>query len=162
MQRERRGPEPGEFKDPLKNYDPPAHADDFERSLCEDSVAVIEHRPYLSVAPTTPVREALRLMAEQNIACLVIADADERPIGVLTEQDVTQRIAPDYLQTAHLPVADVMTPDPLVVYESETPARALNVMGTGCFRHLPVCDVDGKLIGVIGARRIIAYLQQYV
>jgi CBS domain-containing protein len=161
-QRERRGPEPGEFRDPLKNYEPPEYGDEFERSLCEDTIDVIDRRPYTSVAPATPVRDALRLMAEQNIACLVVTDGEDRPVGVLTEQDVTQRIAPRYHEAAHLPVGEVMTPGPLVVYESETPARALNVMGTGSFRHLPVCDVDGKLIGVIGARRVIAYLQQYV
>jgi CBS domain-containing protein len=162
MQRERRGPEPGEFQDPLKNYEPPQYADDFERSLCEDTLAVIEHRPCVSVPPALPVRDALRMMAERNIACVVVVDEQTHPIGVFTEQDVTCRVAPRYHEVAHRPVSEVMTADPVVAYESETPARVLNVLGTGGFRHLPVCDVSGRLVGVIGARRLIAYLEQYV
>lgn len=160
--RERQEPEPGEFKDPLKNYDPPQYADDFEKSLCEDSVCVIEHEPYTAVTGQTPIRQTLRRMAEENIACVIVVDDEHKPIGILSEQDVVHRIAADYEHLMDDPIHTVMTPNPVIVYESQNPARVLNVMGTGFFRHVPLCDVDGKLIGVIGARRLMRYLQQQI
>lgn len=160
--RERQEPEPGEFSDPLKNYDPPRYADELERSLCRDAVEVIEHEPYTAITPGTPIRQALRKMAEDNIACVVVVDGENKPVGILSEQDVVNRIAADFERTADEPVSTVMTPQPVIVYESANPARVLNVMATGCFRHVPLCDVDGKLTGVIGARRLMRYLQQRI
>lgn len=160
--RERRDPEPGEFEDPLKNYEPPEYGDDLERSLCEDTVEVVGHRPFLTVRAGATVAEALRLMADNGIACVVVIDEQHKPVGILSEQDVVNRIAPEYPRIADQPISTVMTAEPVVVYETETPARALNVMGSGFFRHLPVCDVNGKLIGVIGVRRLTEYLQQHV
>lgn len=160
--RERHEPEPGEFHDPLKNYDPPHYADGFEKSLCQDSACVIEHEPYTAVTCDTPIRQTLRQMAEENIACVVVIDGERKPVGILSEQDVVHRIASDYEHLADDPISSVMTPNPVIVYESENPARVVNVMGTGFFRHVPVCDVDGKFIGVIGARRLMRYLQQQI
>lgn len=158
----RREPEPGEFRDPLSNYDPKVYADELERSLCEDPLTVIECVPVCRVKADVPIREALATMAGENVACLIVVDDDDRPIGMFTERDVMTRVAGRYPGNADRPVESVMTNDPNVIYESESPAHALNIMGSGMFRHLPVVDVDGKLIGVIGARRMTAYLQQHV
>ncbi len=54
----------------------------------------------------------------------------------------------------------VMTPDPVCVYETDTPAKALNLMAVGSFRHIPVLDVDGKIVGIVGPSRTSAYLQE--
>ncbi|MBI1372839.1 MAG: CBS domain-containing protein [Phycisphaera sp.] len=159
--RKRHEPEDVDFQDPLENYDPPKFADDLERSLAEDAVTVIDHRPFQTIDANTSVREALRIMHERGIACLVVTNLDGKPVGILSERDVLTRIAPAFEAMAEKPVRDAMTPDPVVVYESEPPARAVNLMGSGQFRHLPVVDLDGRLIGTIGARRVISYLKAF-
>ncbi|MDH3583798.1 MAG: CBS domain-containing protein [Phycisphaerae bacterium] len=158
--RTRRKPDPEDFQDPLSDYDRPGFADELERSLSEDSATAIESRPFSQVPPGTPLRDVLRKMADEDIACIVITE-NERPIGILSERDVLKRVAGRYDKIADQPVSGVMTPDPVVLYETDNPARALNVMGSGLFRHLPLVDADGKLVGVIGARRVTAYLQKH-
>lgn len=160
--RQRREPEPGEFHDPLSDYTTPAYADDLERSLIEDRVTVIESKPFTPIESTTPIREALRIMTEQNIACLVVTDESGKVVGVLSERDVLMRVAEDYAALAEVPVRAVMTPQPMVVYESMKPAHVMNLMSEGLFRHVPVVDADGRLTGMIGARRLLAYLQQFL
>jgi CBS domain-containing protein len=156
----RREPEPGEFQDPLKNYTAEPHSDDLERSLAEDPLRVIEYKPVVTIGPEETVRGAIRRMAELGIASLVVCEAG-RPIGILTEYDVLVRVAERFDAIADQPVRSVMTPDPVVVFDSEPPARVVNLMANGPFRHLPVVDVDGKLVGVIGPRRVTAYLQRF-
>ena len=51
-----------------------------------------------------------------------------------------------------------MTPDPTVVFENDVPAKVINLMGTGHFRHIPVVDADGRLKGIIGGRRVTQYI----
>lgn len=157
--RHRRPPEPGEFEDPLSNYDPPAFDDDFERSLCSDAATRIEHRPFLAVMDSETVGAALKMMAEKDIACIVVVNDAAEPIGIFSERDVLKRVAGSVGEAAEKPVSSVMTENPTVVYASDPPAKVLNVMVNGGFRHVPVVDADGKLMGVIGARRMIHYLQ---
>lgn len=161
VKRERRKPAPGEFEDPLSNYDPPVYADELEESLCEDAVTAIEHQPFSAMRGEQTVREVLAHMSEENVACVVLVDDDNKPTGVFSERDVLNRVMDHYAELADHPVDEVMTHDPVVVYPTDTPARVLNVMVTGGFRHVPLVDADRRLIGVIGARRTTDYLQRY-
>ncbi len=159
--RERRQPEPGEFEDPLSVYEPTQYTDAFLESLCEDAVSQIEHRPYLAVLEDERVCQALALMNEHFSACLVIVDDQAKPIGMFSERDVLTRVADHLDEITDRPIKDFMTPDPITVYDTDTPAQVLNVMVSGGFRHVPVVDVDERLVGIIGARRVTAYLQKY-
>lgn len=161
MRRERRPVEPGEFEDPLQNYDQIEPEDDFERSLSGDDVTCIDSQPFTAVSPDTLIEEVMRVMAERDIASAVIVDAGNRPIGIFSERDVLNLIAGDYEASKKLPIRDVMTRDPYYVYDSDTPAQVLNLMGTGGFRHVPVVNADGQLIGVIGVRRMNRYLKKH-
>jgi CBS domain-containing protein len=158
--RERRPVEPGEFQDPLENYDQPEYADVFERSLSEDTVQQVDSAPFTAVDQTTTVEQVIELMAGQDIASAVIVDHRQRPVGIISERDVLNLIATDYASQKDLPISDVMTRDPYCVYETDSPAQVLNLMGTGGFRHVPVVDTDRKLIGVIGVRRMNRYLRE--
>ena len=159
--RERRGPEPGEFEDPLSNYDPQEFEDDFERSLMEDSVTSIPVKGYLKLPQTATVAEALRAMGEANDACVVVVDEQEKAVGVFSERDVLVRVARRYREVKDKPLSELMTAEPVVVHTDETPARALNVMVTGGFRHVPVLDESDRVVGMIGARRMTAYLERF-
>jgi CBS domain-containing protein len=159
--RERRQPDPGEFEDPLSNYDPRQFEDQLEHSLSDDKVTAIEHRPFLAVLAGETVRATVDMMAEHNIACVVVVNEQAEPVGIFSERDVMTRVAGQWPQVVDKPMSEVMTATPAVVYSSETPARVLNVMVSGGFRHVPVVDADGKLMGMIGARRLTTYLQSY-
>ncbi|MHC4993627.1 MAG: CBS domain-containing protein [Planctomycetota bacterium] len=159
--RHRRDPEPGKFEDPLSNYDERVYADALERSLAEDTVTVINTTPYHTVSPDLTVREAMEQMSEHVIACLVVVDEQHKPVGILSERDILMRFALEYDQVADQSLGEMMTKDPVVVHESENPARVINQMFSGKFRHVPVVDADGKLVGIIGPRRVTSYLQKY-
>ena len=158
MQRKRREPPEVEFEDPLSNYSPPNYADDLERVLNETPVVELEHKPYGEAAPDTTVEQALRIMVEHNIACLLIVEDGLRLIGVFTERDVLNRVAGQLEQIRSLPVRAVMTPDPLFVYETAPLAKAINYAAIGGVRHIPICNVDNQVTGVIGPRRITKFL----
>ncbi len=158
--RERRSPPPGEFEDPLENYSSPEFEDPFEQSVCTDGVTVMRNEPVCQVTADTPVRRAVELMVENNIGGVVITE-DGKVVGIFSERDVLNRVADDFKTMENKPVREVMTEDPSVVYRTDTPARAMNLMATGGFRHVPVVDADHKLVGILGPRRVIDYFQQH-
>jgi CBS domain-containing protein len=55
------------------------------------------------------------------------------------------------------PVAFSMTPDPVVLRDDDMMAYALNKMGDGGFRHIPVVR-DGELVGMVTIHDIMAWI----
>ncbi|MBI1373108.1 MAG: CBS domain-containing protein [Phycisphaera sp.] len=157
--RHRHEPDPTSFDDPLRRYET-NYRSDLDRTLHEDAMESVEMMPFACVEPNTSVGRVIQLMAGLDIACVVVVRRD-RPVGILSERDVLDRLSCDYDLWAGRPVSDAMTPDPVVVHETDSPAHVLNVMDVGMFRHVPIVDADGRLTGVIGARRITRYLQRH-
>ncbi|MCX5660180.1 MAG: CBS domain-containing protein [Planctomycetota bacterium] len=160
--RPKRGPKDvvTEFQDPLKNYDPPIYEDALQRSLAEDTVDVIQIRPFETVPPTMTVKEAMQMMVDLDIACLMIVEND-RLIGVFSERNVLDNVAPDYEAVKGKPIRAVMTKDPASVHITDNVGKAVNLMAVSGFRHVPILDVDEKVTGIVGPRRVTAYLQKY-
>jgi CBS domain-containing protein len=50
-----------------------------------------------------------------------------------------------------------MTPDPVVLRVDDSMAVALNKMGVGGFRHVPVTR-DGTLVGLVTARDLMSWV----
>lgn len=103
------------------------------------------------VTPDATVAEVRLRMAEHNIGGLLVVDADQQVLGLVTTRDVLFERNPD------LPVTEVMTPrDKLVTIE---PGVSLDVARDALHRNrlekLPVFDADGALCGLITAQDII-------
>lgn len=157
MRRKRRNTSQGEYEDPLKNYAPPSYADQTERAMCEGQVADLQMTPFITVDVSNTVEQTIRLMAEKDIAYLMVADG-ERLVGIFSERDVLLKVAEQYQQIKDKPISEVMTTNPVTVYDIDSPAKAMNLMAVGGFRHLPVLDLEEKIVGVLGPRRLTAYL----
>ncbi len=151
-----------EFKDPLKNYDKREYSDDLERSLAEDPVTAVQYRPFKGFTPDTPMGTVAQEMNKSNISCVMIIDRDDRLVGVFSDRDLLEKIGENYERLASRPVSQFMTADPLFVYETDPVAKAINLMSTGGFRHIPILDMNDKVAGIIGPRRMISYLQAFM
>ncbi|REK15614.1 MAG: CBS domain-containing protein [Planctomycetota bacterium] len=149
-----------EFQDPLANYDPKKYADRLEQALSEETVATVEHVPYEVIAPETTVADAVKKLAGLHIACLLV-EKDGDLLGVFSDRDVLKKVALEYDQVASKPVSEVMTDDPIYVYETDSAAAALAVMVVAGYRHVPVLNVRNKLIGIVSPQRVTSFLQKY-
>ncbi|WP_322796779.1 cyclic nucleotide-binding/CBS domain-containing protein [Tepidiforma sp.] len=107
------------------------------------------------VAPQAAIREAIDLMRRDHVGAVVVVEAG-KAVGIFSDRDVLRRVAavPGALDQ---PVAAVMTPDPVVLREDDMVAAALNKMGVGGFRHIPVVR-DGELIGMLTGRDVLNWV----
>jgi len=101
------------------------------------------------------VRDAIAAMREDPSGAVIIMDGG-RVAGIFTDRDVLTRVAgrPGVMDD---PVANHMTPDPVVLREDDMMAFALNKMGDGGFRHMPVVR-DGELVGMVTVRDIMNWV----
>ena len=107
------------------------------------------------VTPDTSTRSALEKMDELRIGCMVVADADSRPVGILTQSDLLSRIVLPAFDL-NRPIADVMTASPQVLPMTATAYDAALEMATHARRHLLVVDADDKLRGVVSERDLFS------
>ena len=150
-------PEEG-FTDPLENYDPKTYDDPVERALAEQTAEAIQATPFVSIAPDTPVAEAVEKLATGPLACLVVEE-EEKLVGLFAERDVLDKVALRYDEVRDQPVSEVMTPDPVCVLNTDSPAAVLNVMAISGYRHVPVVTLDGKPLGVATPQRVTSFLR---
>jgi predicted transcriptional regulator len=157
MSAEQKYPSPDEFQDPLANYEPKTYDDPLEAALAEGEMMAIRHEPYSTIPPTMPVREAVKLLAEKKVACLLV-EHDRKLIGLFSDRDVLDKVALEYDEVKEQSVQQVMATNPVFVYDTDPPGAALAVMAVAGYRHVPVLNLDDELVGIVSPQRVTAFL----
>lgn len=149
-----------DFQDPLENYDHPTYNDPLEEALAEQPVTAIQSQPYASVSPETPVREAIQKLVGDEIACLLV-EKEGRLVGVFSDRDILDKVALEFDDMKDKLVKNVMTTDPVYVYDTDSSSAALTVMAVSGYRHVPVVDLEQHLVGIISPQRVTRFLREH-
>ncbi len=111
--------------------------------------------PY-ACGPATTLVEAAAAMEESDLGSLAVVEGLTL-LGLVTERDLRRAIArgTDVHQTT---VADVMGADPDTFDADLDVWDAAAWMAESDYRHLPVVDDDGTLLGVVSLRDLLKAL----
>ena len=131
----------------------------------EDRVLLVRDvmtRDVVTIDPDEPVVEAARLMKKHDIGSVVVVSPRGEVLGIITEKDLVTRVLAENLDPVKTTVREVMTPNPIMVYE-DTPldiaARLMSERGIG---HLPVIDRAGRLVGILAKSDIIEFTPELI
>jgi CBS domain-containing protein len=81
--------------------------------------------------------------------------AEGRPVGIFTERDVMVKVVVARRDPAVTKVSDVMTaPVTPIRFDAES-NEALQLMLDRHFRHLPIVDDQGKMLGMLSMRHLM-------
>lgn len=153
-------PSPDDFQDPLENYDPKSFDDPVEQALAEQTVETIQHQPCATISPETTVSAAVEKLSGFQIACLLV-EKEGKLVGVFSHRDVLDKVALEYDAVKDRPVSDVMTTNPVFVFDNDPAAAALSVMAMSGHRHVPILDLQQNLAGIASPQRVTAFLQRF-
>lgn len=138
----------------LRTADIPAPGSRFEMLLLGQPLAALGATRADTVDADTPAADAVARMQRDGSGALVVL-RDGRVAGIFTERDALQKLAGRSLDG--LSMADLMTPDPVVLRGGDSVAVAIHKMALGGFRHIPL--MDGQAVGgVITARDLFRYM----
>lgn len=129
------------------------------------SVGNICVRHVFSINGDADAVEAARMMREYHIGFLVVTrdkDSGRMPIGVLTDRDVVLEVVAQDIDPHAVAVKDIMTPDPLVVRESDELHDTLLRMRAAGVRRVPVENDAGHLVGVLSVDDVVGFLNEVV
>ena len=102
------------------------------------------------------VLEAVRKMNQHKIGALVIME-NGRPVGILTERDILTRVVAEELSPPAVKVEAVMTRDMICCDPEDDLDEVSAIMKTKRVRHVPVCDPDGTLHGMVSIGDVNAH-----
>jgi CBS domain-containing protein len=101
------------------------------------------------------VADAIRLMLDRRVGAVGVVDDEGRVAGIFTERDVLRKLSLSGLNPAVTPVREMMTTPVELATLATGPGEALSTMLERHFRHLPVVDNSGKLLGMLSIRNLL-------
>ena len=94
------------------------------------------------------VRDVARVMRDENIGFIPICNAQNEPIGAVTDRDLVVRVLAEG-RSAEERISACMTRDVMAARIGEDTRAALRLMREERKSRVMVCDEQGKLVGVI-------------
>jgi CBS domain-containing protein len=114
----------------------------------------IMSRPPITAKETDSVMAVSKTMARHNIGCVIIVDKTGKPIGIITERDIVQRVAAKNMLPSDVKIADTMSKPVISISPGIRVNDAAKRMNTSKIRRLAVIE-DGKLVGVLTMKDIL-------
>lgn len=116
----------------------------------------------VTIEASNSAQEAARKMADKKVSCLIVMDANNKPVGIVTERDLVRKVCVHDSSSKQTPVQEAMS-DVLVTTDalSEVPVAA-DIMIQNKVRHLLVINADdiNKPLGIITSSDFASYLKE--
>ena len=108
-----------------------------------------------SVPIDATAEQAIRTMLDRHVGAVAVVDENQRVAGIFTERDVLRRLSLGERNPRTTPVRDVMTTPVELATQATTPGEALATMVDRNYRHLPIVEDDGQLLGMLSIRNVL-------
>jgi len=122
--------------------------------VTKGTVAALRPTPALTVPENITVAEASQLCAAKRTDCVLVVDDEEGLSGIFTAKDLAYRVTSEGLDPHTTPVHQIMTRNPMVTRDTTSATEALQLMVSKHFRHLPVCNEDGNVVGLLDITKV--------
>ncbi|WP_022708166.1 CBS domain-containing protein [Paracoccus zeaxanthinifaciens] len=109
----------------------------------------IESGTIVTIKPEVTLAEAAQLLADMRIGAAVVSDDGASPIGILSERDIVRQLGKHGVEVLKQPISEVMTRSIQTCAPGDDALSVLERMTEGRFRHMPVIDDEGVMLGVI-------------
>ena len=112
-------------------------------------------RKLITVSSAASIFDALKIMAESNIGCLIVLEGDKY-VGIFTERDYARKIVLEGRSSDTTTVNEIMISDIPKLNSSDTIELCSKIMTEKTLRYLPVFE-NNQLINLISQSDIIKY-----
>lgn len=100
---------------------------------------------------TTSLRETATMMQDHDCGCIpVVEDMDsKKPIGMITDRDITIRTVAHGKNPLEMTAGEVMTPQVVTVAPDASVEECCNIMENNQIRRVAVIDNNGSCCGMV-------------
>lgn len=108
----------------------------------------IKGRDVVVISPNASVFDATQLMTTKNIGALLVLDAANKVVGIVSERDCARKISLLNRLMRDVRVSEIMTSKIAYVRPEQTNEECMALVTEKRVRHLPVLEND-RLIGLL-------------
>jgi CBS domain-containing protein len=114
-----------------------------------------KNRKLITVSSSSSIIDALRIMAESNIGCLIVLEGDHY-VGMFTDRDYERKIVLEGRSSDSTTVNEIMVSDIPMLNSNDTIEHCSKIMTEKTLRYLPVFE-NSQLVNLISQSDIIKY-----
>lgn len=118
-----------------------------ETEIVQRLVRELMGPPPLKAKAALSVVEAVTMMAERRVPFLLLVDANDKPVGIVTEEDIVRRGV--FSAPPGQAISTIMSSPVVTIAEGDHLYRALSVMRRRNFSRVPVTAPDGRITGTL-------------
>lgn len=123
--------------------------------MFDKKISEVMTSPVSCLSPDATVRDAAQKMRELDIGTIVVCESGGKPVGVITDRDITVRCTALGLDSASTRVSQCMSRDVVCVREDSTTKDAERLMEERQIRRVVAVDGQGKLRGIVALSDIV-------
>ena len=117
--------------------------------------------PVITVNEEATVVRIAELMEKHELGCIIVVNKEGKPIGIITERDLVERVLAKNLKPDTVKAKDVMTSPLITIEPDETINEAARKMSRLNIRRLGVV-YKGELVGLISSKDILAVMPELI
>jgi CBS domain-containing protein len=110
-------------------------------------------------SPLTTLREVADKMDDENVGVIPVVE-NGRLIGIVTDRDIVCRVIAEGRDTRTATASDAMSEDLVTCMPDDPIQEAIRKMGEHQIRRIAVCDMNGRLRGIISMADIALEAEQ--
>lgn len=101
--------------------------------------------------PTTNLADVAKIMVQKNCGAVPVVDnlSSMKPVGMITDRDITLRTLANGHNPLELAAKDVMTINPVSVSPQTSVEDCCALMEKHAIRRMLVTDESGKCVGIV-------------
>ena len=99
----------------------------------------------------TSLIDVAKLMAEHDCGCIPVIDnnQDKRPIGTITDRDITIKTVSQSKDPLNMAAGDIMTGDPVTIFEDAGVRECFQSMEKNRIRRILAVNQEGACVGIV-------------
>ena len=114
----------------------------------------IMNRKLTTTGIEATIAQAAKAMCHDEVGSVIILD-NNKPIGIVTEEDIACKVVAKDLKPSKVHVNDIMSTPLITVSADKTAGDAAHMMVKHKVRRLPIVDEHQEVIGIVTVRDLL-------
>ena len=113
-------------------------------------------KPVITLTLKDSIKEAIDLMKKHKIGSIVIIDADNLPVNIITTKDIINLFDTDYKIDSSLKISSLpIKPNLITIFDNDSFDDAIGLLTTNLIHHLIVINYSGSVVGILSTQDIL-------
>ncbi len=114
-------------------------------------------RAVRTISAATAVREAMAMMSQQRMSCLVVSEDGAKVDGIVSDRGVLNSMVEHGTEVLERTIGEIMTRQVFTCSPGDSVGAIMAAMTDRRIRHIPVVDQDGRLCGIVSIGDVVKH-----